>query len=60
MGYFCLPRLVARESGLASYLSGLAGGLAVLVTIGNGLVVATDGGSEFCFHMWSSHCLFVY
>lgn len=30
----------------------------MLVIIDNGLVVATDGGSEFHFYISSSHCLF--
>lgn len=60
MGYFCLPRLLSRESGLTSYWSGLAGWLPVLVTIDNGLVVAIDGRSEFCFYMGSGHCLLVF
>lgn len=52
-----LPRWVARESGLTSSMSDIVGWLPALVTTDNGLVVATDGGAEFYFYVWSGHCL---
>lgn len=46
----CLPGWDAKVSGLSSYnKAGKAGWLPALATVADGLVVAADGGLEFCF-----------